>query len=171
MYISPNHPDPPRRPEPPPDDGRRLGAVSRGDGRDELRVTLKTFAGRPFVSLRVWSRDDDGAWWPVKGKGVSVRLGEVSGVIEALRRAAAVAGPQQGGQGDTGPRGGPRTAGAGGGSRGGAPSGPGEGDHDAGKPPPDRPGRGRGGVRRIRDRGRSLMTGRTGHPPAWATFT
>ena len=136
MYISPNHPDPPRRPEPPPDDGRRLGAVSRGDGRDELRVTLKTFAGRPFVSLRVWSRDDDGAWWPVKGKGVSVRLGEIAGVIDALRRADAAAGeldrrrqpprpaPRESRQGVAGPGGGDRAGGSAG-TRGGAAGGPG----------------------------------------------
>jgi hypothetical protein len=92
MWISPNHPNPPRPPSAPRDDGQALGSFPRGDGRDELRVTLKTYEGRPYVSLRVWSRDDHGQWWPQKAKGVSVRLGEVSGVIGSLQGAVAAAG-------------------------------------------------------------------------------
>jgi hypothetical protein len=92
MWVNPNHPNPPRQPSAPEDDGQPLGSFRRGDGRDELRISLKTYEGRPYVSLRVWSRDDGGAWWPQKAKGVSVRLGEVSGVIDALQGAMAAAG-------------------------------------------------------------------------------
>jgi hypothetical protein len=95
MWVSPNHPDPPRhvQPDPPDDDGQPLGTFPRGAGRDELRVTLKTFEGRPYVALRVWSRDERSAFWPVKGKGLSVRVGEVAGVIAALQRVAHLGAP------------------------------------------------------------------------------
>ena len=105
MWISPSHPDPPKQSQAPNDDGVSLGTFARGDGRDELRVTAKSYEGHPYVSVRVWSRDDNGEYWPAKGKGVSIRLAEVAGVIEALRGATdkAVkelreqAGPERGG--------------------------------------------------------------------------
>jgi hypothetical protein len=84
----PDRPAPDRtepRGEPPPDDGEALGAFNRNDGREELRVTLKTFEGRQYVSMRVWFCDDRGAWWPTR-KGVSVRLREIVGVVGALQR-------------------------------------------------------------------------------------
>lgn len=92
MWVSPNHPNPPRPPEPPADDGQPLAAIPRGDGRDELRVSLKEFQDRPYVSIRLWSRDDRGQFWPQKGKGVSVRLAEVGQVIDALQAAVQAAG-------------------------------------------------------------------------------
>lgn len=91
MYVSPNHPNPPRLAEPPHDEGERLATLPRGDGREELRVTLKSYEGRPYVALRVWEKDDQGRLWPVKNKGCSVRLGEAAAVADALTRA--VAGP------------------------------------------------------------------------------
>jgi hypothetical protein len=57
----------------------------------ELRVSLATFDGRPYVALRVFERGQGGQLWPVKGKGCSVRLGECQGMIEALRRALELA--------------------------------------------------------------------------------
>ena len=87
MWVSPNHPNPPRACQAPADDGEPLGSFPRGDGRDELRVTLKTYEGKPYVSIRVWSRDERGQFWPVKNKGCSVRLPEVAGVCEALQAA------------------------------------------------------------------------------------
>jgi hypothetical protein len=96
MYISPRHPNPPRPAAPPDDDGEVLAALPRGDGREELRVTLKSYNGHPYVALRVWERNDRGEFWPVKNKGCSVRLGEAAAVADALTRAAA-------GQGAAGP--------------------------------------------------------------------
>jgi hypothetical protein len=59
-------------------------------GRDtEFRVCLSTFQGKPYVSLRVWQLDpDSGEWWPVKGKGCSVRLSEAARLADALRAVA-----------------------------------------------------------------------------------
>ena len=86
----------PFTPEPPEtgtpsENGQRLATFPRGPGA-ELRVNLSEFEGRPFVSLRIWEQGQDGAWWPVKGKGCSVRLAEASGLIDALQAAIGAAG-------------------------------------------------------------------------------
>ena len=82
----------PASPAPPQDDGEVLGTFPRSQGREELRVVLKTYQGHPYVSIRVWERDQAGAWWPVRGKGVSVRIGEAADVAEALASAARITG-------------------------------------------------------------------------------
>jgi hypothetical protein len=97
MWVSPNHPNPPRRPDAPRENGERLATFARHGG-EELRVSLAEFNGHPFISLRVWAPGPDGQLLPVRGKGVSVKLREVAGLAEAL---AAVAGQldQVGGEG------------------------------------------------------------------------
>ena len=66
--------------------------MPRGDGT-VFRVAWRTFEGRPFVTLAVGERGTGGAWWPAKGKAVTVRvreLGEVrDGLVKAAERAAA----------------------------------------------------------------------------------
>ena len=85
MWVSPSHPNPPRpRPEgPPPENGHRVATFER-HGREELRVNLAEYEGHPYLSLRVWAPGQDGQLWPVKGKGLSVKLREVAGLAEAL---------------------------------------------------------------------------------------
>jgi hypothetical protein len=79
----------PERPTPPIESGQRLATFPRGQGV-ELRVCLSEFKGRPFISLRQWEQDQrTGDWWPVKGKGCSIRLGEIAGLVEAIRRVEA----------------------------------------------------------------------------------
>ena len=73
----------PDQSQPPAEQGKRLASLNRGEGV-ELRVTLAEYEGRPYLSLRVWERGRDGKHWPVKGKGVSVRLSEARTVAEAL---------------------------------------------------------------------------------------
>jgi hypothetical protein len=85
MWINPNHPDPPRRATPPPETGRRLLSLARGD-REELRVSLDEFKGNEYLAVRVWERGRDGSWWPTK-KGVSIRLSEARDVADALSEA------------------------------------------------------------------------------------
>lgn len=87
MWISPNHPDPPRPQSPPEQDGQLLAALPRNGGKEELRVALRRYNDRPFVSLQLWARNDRNEMWPVAGRSVSVRLAEAAAVIEALRRA------------------------------------------------------------------------------------
>ena len=95
--------------EPPQDDGELLAELPRCDGREALRVTLKSFEGHPYIALRLWARDDrTGAWWPVRGKGCSIRMREAGRVAEALEKALATAAPaaaaprQSDGRGDGG---------------------------------------------------------------------
>jgi hypothetical protein len=83
MWVSPNHPNPPRQTEAPQEQGERLATFARGDGV-ELRVTLAEYQDRPYVALKVWERNQAGAWWPAKGKGVSIRLRELSELLDVL---------------------------------------------------------------------------------------
>jgi hypothetical protein len=76
-------PKPESRPE-----GRRLSTIPRG--RDvELRLTMETFEGRPFLSLRLWQRLEDGSALPTK-KGLSIRLRELPELIGGLLQAAEI---------------------------------------------------------------------------------
>jgi hypothetical protein len=85
MWVSPNHPNPPRQTAAPQESGERVATFPRGDGV-ELRVNLAEYQGRPYLSFRVWERDQAGTWWPVKGKGCSVRIGECEELADALAR-------------------------------------------------------------------------------------
>src|SRR4051812_46202668 len=82
MWTNPNHPRPPRQ-APPVEAGQRLAIFSRGRGV-ELRVNLATYLGHEYISIRVWEQSR-GEWWPTR-KGVSIRLCEVGGLLEALGR-------------------------------------------------------------------------------------
>ena len=67
-----------------PDEGKVLAKVSRPDGT-ELRVSLHSFEGKPYVRVGPWQRGRDGAtMWPVKGKVTTVRTRELGAVVRAL---------------------------------------------------------------------------------------
>jgi hypothetical protein len=51
-----------------------------------MRITLAEYQGKPFISLRVWERGENGQLWPMRGKGCSLRMSEVEDVIDALMR-------------------------------------------------------------------------------------
>ena len=74
------------RPAPPTraalDKGLVCGELARADG-SSLVVAIKEYEGKRFVSIALWS-----GGWPMKGKQVSVRLGELAQVLEALVVAA-----------------------------------------------------------------------------------
>jgi hypothetical protein len=88
MWVSPNHPNPPRQAAAPQESGERVATFARHGG-EELRVNLAEYEGHPYLSLRVWAPGTDGQLWPVRGKGLSVKLREVASLAEVL---AAVAG-------------------------------------------------------------------------------
>lgn len=69
-----------------PDPGQVLSTAVRPDGT-ELRVSLHHYEGKPFLRIAPWQRGSDGAWWPVKGKGVSVKVRELGAVGEGLAAA------------------------------------------------------------------------------------
>ena len=101
-------PDDQPRQQAPVDDGVPLAALPRNNGQEELRVGLKEYQGNRYVSLRVWGLDPGSdSWFPVRGKGCSVRLGEAEAVVEALRKAITTANElraQGGGRPDGEPR-------------------------------------------------------------------
>jgi hypothetical protein len=99
VYVSPNHPDYERLKGAgpggaasggPAPSGELLAAFPRKGPRGlelELRVILDAFEGHPYLALRLWQRDRAGAWWPLKGRGRSIRSAEAQGVAEALLEA------------------------------------------------------------------------------------
>jgi hypothetical protein len=86
---------------PPVEQGERLATFPRNRGDEELRVTLATYNGHAYVALRVWARGQDGEFWPVRGKGCSVRLAEAGGLAEALAAVAAAHRDQGGRRGSS----------------------------------------------------------------------
>ncbi len=76
---------------PPADDGVKLATISRGPHR-ELRVRWRTYEGHPFLDVREWSLNEHtGAWWPTKGKGVTVKARELAQVADAIAAARTLA--------------------------------------------------------------------------------
>jgi len=71
----------------PPDPGEVLAEMPRGE-REVLRVALREFEGKPFVTIAVWEKGTGGAFWPARGKAVTVRVRELGAVLEALVVAA-----------------------------------------------------------------------------------
>ena len=60
-----------------------------------LRVTRKTYEGKPFTDIRVFYRAQDGELRPTK-KGCSIRDRELAQVLAALRRVADKVGAVEG---------------------------------------------------------------------------
>ena len=73
--------------QPPEQTGTTLGAFKRNDN-EELRASWSEYEGHPFLNLRVWSRDHQGQWWPVKGKGLNIKVRELRFLAEMLSKAA-----------------------------------------------------------------------------------
>jgi hypothetical protein len=89
MWINPNHPNPPQQHQAtaPQESGERVATFTRHGG-EELRVNLAEYEGHPYLSLRVWAPGQDGQLWPVRGKGLTVKLREVAGLAYALTEVA-----------------------------------------------------------------------------------
>jgi hypothetical protein len=83
MWRKPGYESEHASPKPPVDQGKRLATFPRGKGR-EFRVSLSQYEGHPYVDLRLWEQNRAGDWWPVKGKGTTVRLSELPELVEAL---------------------------------------------------------------------------------------
>ena len=115
MWRNPNHPQPEQPPGPPESSGREIAVFERpGKGRGpdtELRMDLAEYMGYPFISLRVWTKGPDGAWFPTR-RGLSVKIREAKNLadslLEALRLSAVTqdraGGPRRGDQRAEAPR-------------------------------------------------------------------
>lgn len=69
----------------PEDSGIRLATFQRPEG--ELRFTWNVYENKPYVRFQIWSKSDDGAFWPVKGQGLSIKIKELPDLAEGVQRA------------------------------------------------------------------------------------
>lgn len=101
--------------EAPRETGERLCTVARpgrgGKPDEELRVSLDEYEGHRYLSLRVWTRGQDGdggepVWFPTK-RGVTVRARELlevaRAVVGAARRLGVLESKGGGGDGESAP--------------------------------------------------------------------
>jgi hypothetical protein len=79
-----------RQSRPPEENGQRLACIQRGPD-EELRVHWSTYEGKPFLSIRIWTRDQQGGWWPDGKRGVAIRVREMPDFAEALSEALELA--------------------------------------------------------------------------------
>ncbi|MGA2699600.1 MAG: PC4/YdbC family ssDNA-binding protein [Isosphaeraceae bacterium] len=77
---------PKRTATPPTENGPRIGTIQRS-ADEEIRVNWSEFEGKPFISLRLWKRGDDGQWWPDAKRGMSVRIRELPDLAAAIAEA------------------------------------------------------------------------------------
>ena len=77
---------PGRSKTPPPENGRRLATIDRSE-TEQIRINWSEYEGKPFVSIRMWRRGDDGQFWPDKTRGMSVRLRELPDLAEGIAQA------------------------------------------------------------------------------------
>ena len=70
---------------PPQDTGIRLATFARPEG--ELRFTWNTYEDRPYLRFQLWSKGDDGSFWPVKGSGMTIRVKDLPNLAEGVQKA------------------------------------------------------------------------------------
>jgi hypothetical protein len=69
----------------PQDTGIRLATFPRPEG--ELRFTWNVYEDRPYLRFQLWSKGDDGSFWPVKGAGLSIKVKELPDLAEGVQKA------------------------------------------------------------------------------------
>ena len=75
---------PPRRSATPPqENGRRIATIERSD-TEQIWINLCQYEGKPYVSVRLWKRNDQGQWWPDGKRGMSWRIRELPDIAEAV---------------------------------------------------------------------------------------
>ena len=70
---------------PPQDSGIRLATFPRPEG--ELRFTWNVYEDRPYLRFQLWSKGDDGSFWPVKGQGFTIRVKDLPNLAEGVQKA------------------------------------------------------------------------------------
>ncbi len=70
---------------PPQDSGVRLATLPRPEG--ELRFTWNEYEGRFYLRFQLWSKGDDGSFWPVKGQGFTIRIKDLPDLAEGVQKA------------------------------------------------------------------------------------
>lgn len=69
----------------PEDSGMRLATFPRPEG--ELRFTWNVYEDRPYLRLQLWSKGEDGSFWPVKGQGFTIKVKEVPDLADGIQKA------------------------------------------------------------------------------------
>jgi hypothetical protein len=69
-----------------------LARLERKGGKEELRVSARSYKSALYAELRVWFRDGEGVWHPTS-KGVTVRMSEACDAARALEKAPFCIGP------------------------------------------------------------------------------
>jgi hypothetical protein len=70
------------------DQGEPLATFERDQGRAKLCVTLDSYEGHPYLTLRLWRRDASGCW-KATTRETTVRLSEAPRLAEVLVATAA----------------------------------------------------------------------------------
>ncbi len=79
----------------PQDTGIRLATFPRPEG--ELRFTWNTYEDKHYLRFQLWSKGDDGAFWPVKGQGFTIKVKELPDLAEGVQKALDMALKETGG--------------------------------------------------------------------------
>jgi len=74
---------------PPVENGRRIGTIERA-ADEQIRINWSEYEGKPFLSIRMWKRYDDGSWWPDK-RGIAIRIRELPDLAAAIAEALDIA--------------------------------------------------------------------------------
>ncbi len=69
----------------PQDTGIRLATFPRPEG--ELRFTWNVYEDRPYLRLQLWSKSDDGSFWPAKGQGFTIKVKDLPDLAEGVQKA------------------------------------------------------------------------------------
>ena len=69
----------------PQDSGIRLATFPRPEG--ELRFTWNIYEGKPYLRFQLWSKGDDGSFWPVKGQGFTIKVKDLPDLAEGVQKA------------------------------------------------------------------------------------
>jgi hypothetical protein len=86
---------PPRRTATPPqENGKRIGNIDRS-ADEQIRINWSEYEGKPYVSIRMWRRGDDGQHWPDGKRGISIRVRELPNLAEAIAEALELAEAEQ----------------------------------------------------------------------------
>lgn len=75
---------PERTGTPPAMKGQLLGTLPHKEG--QIRIVWDTFEGHSFLSIRLWTVDDNGQLWPSKN-GFTTKIKDIPTLAEAIGRA------------------------------------------------------------------------------------
>ena len=79
---------------PPEMKGQLLGSLPHKDG--EIRLSWDEYEGFHFLSIRLWTKDDSGQFWPSK-TGFTVKIRDIPALADAIGQAIDMALAETGG--------------------------------------------------------------------------